>query len=448
MLKQIIITLFIIFCSLVSFQGAQEGIEKALASLPRSTKISVSVYDPEANKTIFEHNKDILLKPASNIKIFTTAASLLSLGKDYNAEFCIYYDKGKINKGILEDNIYIKGYGNALITQKDLPALAGKIKKAGIKEITGRIIYDNTFFPKKMPVKNFSSSLSPIDLPAVSPISVNNNIIELIGVNENGNIKYISSLVSKYVSVSYLSTPGNWKRRIRLNESPDGYRIEINSAKQETAGNKLYVFTKSPELLASLLLKEEMEKLDIKIAGNPAAGTVNTDNKEKFSLFTPLSEIIEDINKNSSNFLAETLSSILRSRKAPGILSSLGIDEKGLIIADASGISADNRTTAHSIIKALNLIGGRKDVSVIFKNSLSIAGIDGTLKTRFALSPLKNNFSGKTGFMAGTSSISGYMKTSRGKELIVAIIINYKEKGIDFYRRVEQEILEWLYKKY
>jgi D-alanyl-D-alanine carboxypeptidase len=79
-----------------------------------------------------------------------------------------------------------------------------------------------------------------------------------------------------------------------------------------------------------------------------------------------------------------------------------------------------------------------------FYNSLSIAGVDGTLDDRMVGTAAENNFRGKTGTLNGVSSISGYLTTSGGEDLIVSIIFEFKSGRWRTYRNLQDEIIEEL----
>ena len=76
-----------------------------------------------------------------------------------------------------------------------------------------------------------------------------------------------------------------------------------------------------------------------------------------------------------------------------------------------------------------------------FFNSLSIAGVDGTLSDRMNRSI---NFRGKTGTLNGVSSISGYLTTKSEDELIISIMFEFEYGGVRKYRNVQDKIIEIL----
>ncbi|MCH6574512.1 MAG: D-alanyl-D-alanine carboxypeptidase, partial [Bacteroidetes bacterium] len=75
---------------------------------------------------------------------------------------------------------------------------------------------------------------------------------------------------------------------------------------------------------------------------------------------------------------------------------------------------------------------------------LSIAGVDGTLEDRINISGNTINFRGKTGTLNEVSSLSGYLTTKAGDELIVSMIFEFKRGGSKKYRDAQDKIIEIL----
>ena len=452
MLIQILISLFLTFSAPSGESALGNNIERILSSLPGGTQFSITVIDPAGNRIVFEKNSKNSLKPASNIKVFTTGTALLYLGKEYKINTTVFFNKNKLNNGILNDNIYIKGFGNALLTPADIDTLARKVLNAGIRDIKGKIIYDNSYFPLRESVKKQVSFLSPLDVPSVSPITVNNNIIEL-AITGAKAVTYPSS---KYITIITTGTKTGSIGPVLI-EKPAGYKIILNTASLRK--KKFFLFVKKPELLTSLLLKEQLEKRFIMTFSFPVAGRVDTNARTELSSSATLIDFVSRTNKRSNNFLAENLKSVFETQylngekqasgKSPllSMIQSRGIDTKEINFADGSGISKKNRLSSHSLSQILCLIYNQKDLYSAFKNTLSIAGVDGTMKERFNSSPVKSNFWGKTGFLAGISSVSGYLRTRTGRTVVVAIIFNFNKKGIEYYQGIEKQLLEEVYNK-
>jgi PBP4 family serine-type D-alanyl-D-alanine carboxypeptidase len=113
-------------------------------------------------------------------------------------------------------------------------------------------------------------------------------------------------------------------------------------------------------------------------------------------------------------------------------------------IVDGSGISRFDQITVSAIAGLLEIMYFDLKIFPDFYNSLSIAGVDGTLEERFAKKGTSSNFRGKTGTLNGVSSLSGYLTTKSGDELIVSMIFEFDRGGSKKYRDAQEKIIEIL----
>ena len=135
-------------------QDAQGTIERLSRSEPlRTAAWSMKAVDSEG-RVLAEHNPDMKLTPASNMKLITTGCALHSLGKDFRFETSIGYS-GRIVDGVLEGDLYIIGGGDPTLATADSVVLKtdalfwkwkSAVKAAGIRAIHGRVIGDGRLF--------------------------------------------------------------------------------------------------------------------------------------------------------------------------------------------------------------------------------------------------------------------------------------------------------------
>jgi D-alanyl-D-alanine carboxypeptidase/D-alanyl-D-alanine-endopeptidase (penicillin-binding protein 4) len=94
-------------------------------------------------------------------------------------------------------------------------------------------------------------------------------------------------------------------------------------------------------------------------------------------------------------------------------LTAMGISESEFHIDDGSGLSRENRLSTNAITKVLfDVYKGKNWLT--YKDSLATAGTDGTIKKYFNEEPYKGRIFGKTGYIAGVKSFSGYCSTQNG----------------------------------
>ena len=104
------------------------------------------IVDTKDGRVILQHDQGTRLIPASNRKLFTSAAALEILGDSYTIPTLIVADSSPNPAGVVDGNLYIKGGGDAVLSLDDLASFVSTLKAAGVKEITGNIVGDSTLF--------------------------------------------------------------------------------------------------------------------------------------------------------------------------------------------------------------------------------------------------------------------------------------------------------------
>lgn len=162
-----------------------------------------------------------------------------------------------------------------------------------------------------------------------------------------------------------------------------------------------------------------------------------------------LGEAVTACNQESDNFLAETLLKTLGRERggagdsAAGIaamratLAAAGVDVATLDAADGSGLArsaeqAVNRASPAAICSLLRTMGGARAAACgpVFFDSLRIGGSEGRDRALFAdavFQPARVRY--KTGWIAGASSLCGYLLAPDGRVLVFSIVVNYRRDG-------------------
>jgi D-alanyl-D-alanine carboxypeptidase/D-alanyl-D-alanine-endopeptidase (penicillin-binding protein 4) len=139
--------------------------------------------------------------------------------------------------------------------------------------------------------------------------------------------------------------------------------------------------------------------------------------------------------KNSQNLYAETLLKTLGSLvKAPTWEASLreeratlerwGVAPAGLVQVDGSGLSRYNYVSPESLVAILAHVDRDERLRDPFEAALPVAGRDGTLAARMRGTPAENNARAKTGTLANTRALAGYVTDADGNPLAFAIVAN------------------------
>jgi len=148
-----------------------------------------------------------------------------------------------------------------------------------------------------------------------------------------------------------------------------------------------------------------------------------------------LSQDIEVINKVSQNLHAEILLRLLGREKGTGgtvqagievlhgFLNNAGISSDDYAFYDGSGLSRENLVTPRAVVEILQY-GSEQPWAAEFRDSLPVAGVDGSLADRFKdLDPAAHIYA-KTGSLGGVKTLSGYAVTSKGERLAFSILSN------------------------
>ncbi len=378
-------------------------------SLPRGTNFGVMVLNPLTNDTIFAINHQQSLIPASNTKLFTTGVALALMGANYPVATKIYSEKIQDKAGKISGNLYIKGFGNSLFTENDLDNMVQTLVNAGVAKVDGDVIADDSYFDKNYSRFDWiEDEKTNVHLPPVSALVINRNQI------------------TKTIK----------KRRKMVN-----VRSKIADP---------------PSYIAQQLYSKLVNS-GIQVTGTSGKGVTPVVAYELATASVPLKNILSIVNKQSDNFLAECLfktvgavasgeegSAFNAAQNINKFVVENDIESQGTKIVDGSGLSRYNQITVGSIVSLLENIYLNLSWYEPFLNTLSIAGVDGTLGGRMGSSSAEFNFRGKTGTLNGASSVSGYLKTKNGDDLIISMIFEFSKGGINHYRKIQDQIIEIL----
>ena len=167
----------------------------------------------------------------------------------------------------------------------------------------------------------------------------------------------------------------------------------------------------------------------------------------------PVAEDITVINKISQNLHAElllrTLGKVFGSDGSFGegtrvvrqFMVNIGVDDKDFFLYDGSGMSPDDRVAPRAFTRLLTYAAGQP-WGAEWRQTLPVAGVDGTLQNRFKNSPLKGRMWAKTGTLNETNALSGYLTANSDKTLAFSIMVNGHRPGSDAEQQAIDRIAE------
>lgn len=430
-------------------------------------KKDLSIYIKEAGahgKVVASLNAHKTRTPASVIKVLTTYAAVLKLGFSYRWQ-TKFYTSGQIKNGILYGDLIIKGYGDPTLSDEDLDKIVSYIRAEGVRKVQGNIVIDRSYFKvgnkdnSGFDEHTYSAYNAMPDAmmfnERISTVCVEPKKNKVYKKNEDGSYKVVNKLirVNKPCKGRY-SWPG-----VKIDKSDIMPTVILKGkiSKRCEKRNICKVLTK-PYKSFYYALKEKMKQKGIAVSGTMRLRKVPKNAKELFTYYSDsLEKIISKTSKKSNNLYARHLLLLLGAKTygAPAtlqkgrdaivkILSSKGALGTGLLRLDnGSGLSRvakmDAKLLATLYDNAYDRYGQR------WMNTLSIAGVDGTIKRRFRGTVVRNRAWMKTGTLRRVKNIGGYVKNKAGKLYTVVILVNSTKSR---YRgaKLQNEIIEWLVK--
>lgn len=429
-------------------------------------RIGIKVVSLNSGKVVFENDSEKYYMPASNMKNFTVAAAIERLTPDYRFVTSVRAASAPDAEGIVKGTLVIRGGGDISISTafsngdyyKGLDDLAEKIKLAGVKKVEGDLVADESYFKGfRLPETWEWDDLQSYYGAEISALPLNDNAVDisvLPGSRGNQCIARISPInqVMRIVNRCITGAAGS-NRELRVFKQIDQNVVEVSGTLP--AGGEAYrasiAITRPAELFVALL-KERLLAKGVTITGR--SRTMAEDERPfplnnglpAFSEITklespPLALIAAKTMKPSQNMYTETIlwtlgEEIGRKNGASGdssrtglsvvksFLKQIGIPDDGIVQYDGSGLSRHNLITPSAVITLYTYMAKQSKYSQAWRDSLTIGGVDGTLRNRFKGTAAQGNIRGKTGTIDQVSALSGYLTTAGGEQLVVSIIVN------------------------
>ncbi|MCY8232144.1 D-alanyl-D-alanine carboxypeptidase/D-alanyl-D-alanine-endopeptidase [Priestia endophytica] len=411
---------------------------------------SISIKEAKSGEVLYEKNSSVRMKIASNMKLFTGAAALETLGEEYKFHTELWHD-GKVKNGVLKGNLYLKGKGDPTLGLKELQQFSALLHEKGIKKITGNIIGDETWYDdvrlsEDMIWKDesyaYGAQISALTFSPDHRYEAGTVIVETTPT-KNGKKAHISiSPKTDYVKVMNETKTGKGETDLEIVRKRNKNVIVVKGIiKEGEEPDQTAIAVEDPALYTTSLFKDVLEKNGIKITGK----VKKEETPQKAQLMEvkespPLGEIFIPYMKLSNNTIAEifvkemgkvqygegSFEAGLASLKQT--LSEINVNVDNMMIRDASGISHVNGVPTDEI-SSLLFHARQKPWYDNFYESLPLAGdpdelIGGTLDERMRGTAAEGNVRAKTGSITGASSFSGYVTTEAGEELIFSIVFN------------------------
>jgi serine-type D-Ala-D-Ala carboxypeptidase/endopeptidase (penicillin-binding protein 4) len=431
----------------------------------RGDRWSVLVVSLDHGDTLYAQGAYDRLAPASNMKLFTTAAALYYLGPDFRWNTFLMAT-GPLRDGVLEGDLVLYGTGDPTFSarfgssQAVWTAFADTLEARGVRHIRGDIVGDGSYFEGSGVGEGWQHSyMNAAYAASAGALSYADNVatLQISPASQAGwrpTVKLVPGGEGIAV-VNQATTVGSGTTRIQAARvAYDGPIVIRGQIARGSAPLTRSVPVSDPERFAAAIFREVLERRGIAISGtlrsaqtaqeSPVTGrsvfAPALDSREPVRVLAvhtspPVIQVLDIINKRSHNLMSEQVlrtigrvatgeGSVLGGRRAiEHMMRTEGHPAPGEIeIYDGSGLSILNRSSARGIVSLLAVMA-ESPMWNHYWETLPEAGTSVGLR-RMHRTAAEGNLRAKTGTIDRVSALSGYVRSADGERLAFSIISN------------------------
>lgn len=332
----------------------------AVRGAPAAQSGAVAV-DLTSGETVFARNPNLPLAPASNEKLVVTYSAFVELGPQYRFRTQVLGHGQLGDDGVWHGNLVLKGFGDPSLTSLRLLRLATLLAQQGIQRVDGRLLGDDSWFDAQR------------------------------------------------------TAPG-WKPSYYLDESAPISALVVDG------GVYQHHVAIAPALAAAARFRQVLRERGITtgpvgVGRADASATVLAETDS-----APLADVMRAIDVESDNLGAEMVLKTIGAEAGTGgstagglvvarrDLTDAAVPLQGVRLVDGSGLSLDDRLTAHALTALLLAVWQDTELRRPFFDALPVAGISGTLKHRMQRKPARGVVHAKTGTTDEATALAGYVR--------------------------------------
>jgi len=421
------------------------------------------IVDAQTGETLYEKNADHYFVPASNMKLFTTALALAKLRPDYRFRTTLETRGAVSPDGTLSGDVVLVGRGDPNLSNRKFPfelkeefdgapekvlaELADTLVARGVKEISGDVVGDDSYFPRE----RYPNGWEIDDMvweygAAISAIVVDDNTVALtltpgekMGDPVNATVAPLTPDFALQNGVT--TSAAGLKPDLTVTREPGASLVDVRGTlPAKSTPRKLVLAIEEPALHAASLLAGFLAERGVKVDGKIRAVHVPDADVSPRTILAehmsvPLADSAKLVNKISQNLHAEML---LRTaarqngmwstpedllKVAQDFYTAAGIAPDDVIQTDGSGLSRHDLVTPRAVVTLLKYAQGQPWFAPYYA-SLPVAGIDGSLQDRMKGTVAAGRIHAKTGSVEHVRTLSGFAETASGRKLIFSFLSN------------------------
>ena len=362
----------------------------------------IEVVDLESGRSLYERDANHLFIPASNMKMFTTAAALEKLGPGYIFHTTVESDAAPDAQGRVWD-LYLVGRGDPNLgvrtfpyvyhglsqpADKFLQEMADQVKARGVREVVGKLVADDSYFVWEPFAPNWAADDLDWGYGApVSALAFNDNLLTLhvkpgLNAGDEAEVR-LSPVADYYLLRNHIQTGAKGtEKNYFLERQPGSMELDLwgKIPVDDGENDDTVAIANPPQLMA-----EQFRKA-LRARGIVVQGPIEVRHSTRLEADSPpnpapppsprivlaehtsppLSEAIKVVNKESENLHAEMLLRTLgrvqnnRGSLAGGLeaLNTFATQQVGIMpgetyFSDGSGLSREDLVAPHAAVKLL-----------------------------------------------------------------------------------------------
>ncbi|HYE95209.1 MAG TPA: D-alanyl-D-alanine carboxypeptidase/D-alanyl-D-alanine-endopeptidase [Rubricoccaceae bacterium] len=403
----------------------------------------IHVIDLETGRTVYTHNGDVLLVPASNLKLYTTAAALDALGPDYRYVTRLYSFGEVTPDGTLRGDLVVRGsgdptFGSRYVQDDPFETWAGRLRAAGIRRIEGRLIGDDDVFDDEPWAEGWDVTHVTIEnyAPAASGLSYADNLVALEIAGAGGGRASVEAKPGGYVEVHNRVgvRRGNGFGPFRVRRRLGTNVVELSGSVSARYRGTVRLPVDNPTLFAmhafAAALRADSIAVDAEVWDvDELDEPIEYEGREPLlaHVSPPMAALVARTNRRSDNFYAEQLlrtvgggSTAGGARRVQALLEGGDVEADDLSIRDGSGLSRKDLVTPASMAGLLRIMHRHRARDAYFASLPEGGAARSTLRYRLSGVPVR----AKTGSLEYVRSLSGYVTAPTGHTLAFALIAN------------------------
>ncbi|WP_445301133.1 D-alanyl-D-alanine carboxypeptidase/D-alanyl-D-alanine endopeptidase [Microcoleus sp. Pol11C3] len=441
----------------------------AIANRPEFSRSrwGILIQPLSSTTTLYSRDAQKYFIPASNAKLLTTAAALQKLGADFRIKTSVYSGEN--------GSLYVAGRGDPSIAEPQLKSLAQQLKQRGITQVN-QLIGDDSYFQGSSVNPNWEWEDAQAGYGApINSLIFNQNAIDLLlspqAFGQPLKVTFAEPKLANQWQIQNNSVTVAQSESEFIEVGREFDRPIIRVSGQLKVGGEpesAYVAVVNPANNFLQYFQQALVAEGIPVKQALVASASRNLNQELATVESPpLAELVKETNRESNNLYAEVLLRLLGKvtdkmplpqtltgkmpvpqedtgeiglKELKTVLTQLGVNPNSYILADGSGISRHNLISPEALVQTLRFMANSPAAS-IYRQSLPIAGENGTLKTRFNNTPNRVILQAKTGTLSGVSALSGYIEVPNYEPLVFSIIVNQSDLSAAKMRSATDEIV-------